>query len=56
MDETDRLIVMATQAGLPLAPRPFQEVAELVGLTEAQVMIRLERMRQSDIHDAADDR
>ena len=43
-DELDRAIVLATQAGLPLVPRPWHEVARQVGATPVQVMQRVERM------------
>ena len=44
MDATDRLIVRATQGGLPLVPRPYHAVAEAIGLAPAEVMARIERM------------
>jgi DNA-binding Lrp family transcriptional regulator len=40
LDALDRRIVEATQAGLPLTPRPFAAVAEAVGATEAEVLDR----------------
>jgi len=43
-DELDHAIVLATQAGLPLVPRPWHEVARQVGATPAQVMERVEHM------------
>jgi len=42
--ELDHAIVLATQAGLPLVPRPWHEVARQVGTTPAQVMERVEHM------------
>jgi siroheme decarboxylase len=44
MDATDRRIVQATQAGLPLEPRPYDAVAGSIGLSPAEVMGRMERM------------
>jgi len=44
MDAADRRIVQATQAGLPLEPRPYHAVAEAIGLDAAEVMGRMERM------------
>lgn len=44
LDALDRAIVVATQGGLPLVPRPYDEVARQVGTTPDQVMARLERM------------
>jgi DNA-binding Lrp family transcriptional regulator len=47
LDEIDRRIVRATQAGLPLTPRPYLAVARQLGLTEAEVMGRMEAMLES---------
>jgi DNA-binding Lrp family transcriptional regulator len=44
MDTIDRAIVEATQAGLPLAPRPYAEVAAAVGVSEETVIARLRAM------------
>jgi DNA-binding Lrp family transcriptional regulator len=44
IDETDRRIIVATQAGLPLAPRPYHRVAEQLGLPPQEVMERLRRL------------
>jgi DNA-binding Lrp family transcriptional regulator len=41
LDATDRAILRATQAGLPLTARPFAAVADAVGATEAEVIARL---------------
>ncbi|MGL4281553.1 MAG: Lrp/AsnC family transcriptional regulator [Albidovulum sp.] len=40
IDATDRRIIAATAGGLPLVPRPFAEVAEWLGLGEAEVLER----------------
>jgi DNA-binding Lrp family transcriptional regulator len=45
LDAVDRRIVLATQAGLPLTPRPYHALAESLGLPAEEVMTRLERMR-----------
>jgi DNA-binding Lrp family transcriptional regulator len=45
LDATDRRIVEATQAGLPLTPRPYAAVAEALGLTETAVIDRLAAMQ-----------
>ena len=37
MDATDRRIVEATQAGLPLVPRPYHAVAEAIGIAPADL-------------------
>ena len=44
LDPLDRLIVVATQAGLPLSPRPYLSVAEQIGSTEEEVLARVRRM------------
>jgi DNA-binding Lrp family transcriptional regulator len=44
MDETDRRLVVATQAGLPLEPEPYAAVARAVGIAQAEVLQRLQRM------------
>ncbi len=44
LDETDRRIVVATQTGLPLIPRPYHAIADSLGLTPENVMARLARM------------
>ena len=38
LDATDRAIVAATQAGLPLVAHPYAAVAEEVGLSEAELI------------------
>lgn len=40
----DRRIVLATQAGLPLDPRPYARIAARVGASEAEVRSRLAAM------------
>ncbi|HET9699888.1 MAG TPA: AsnC family transcriptional regulator [Burkholderiales bacterium] len=49
LDETDRRIVVATQGGLPLVPRPYHAVAERLGLPAEEVMARLRRMLEQGI-------
>lgn len=44
LDPTDRAIVVATQAGLPLAPRPYQAIADEIGVPVAEIIRRMERM------------
>lgn len=44
LDDIDRAIVLATQNGLPLAERPYDLVAEQVGIAPAEVMARLRAM------------
>lgn len=49
LDEIDRQIIQATQAGLPLTPEPYQTLAEQLGLTADDVMQRLSTMQDSGI-------
>ena len=44
LDDLDRRIIAATQAGLPLRAEPYQAVAEEVGTSAEEVMARLRRM------------
>jgi DNA-binding Lrp family transcriptional regulator len=44
MSSLDRRIVRATQAGLPLVPRPYQALAAEVDASEGQVIQNLRRM------------
>jgi DNA-binding Lrp family transcriptional regulator len=44
LDDIDLAIVRATQEGLVLTPRPYDRVADQVGISVADVMARLERM------------
>lgn len=43
-DAVDRRIVVATQAGLPLVPRPYDVVAREVGVPTGEVISRMARM------------
>lgn len=49
IDNTDRAIVRATQAGLPRVPRPYHAVAEQVGVSAEEVMARMRRMLETGI-------
>lgn len=44
LDDTDRRIVNALQGGFPLCDEPYREVATSLGLTEADLLARIERM------------
>jgi Transcriptional regulators len=48
-DATDRALIVATQSGLPLVPRPYHELAERLGISATEVMERLTRMQQNGI-------
>lgn len=47
LDEVDRRIVRAAQAGLPLTPRPYHAIAEQLGLTAEIVMARMKAMLET---------
>ncbi len=49
IDATDRRIIRATQAGLPLTPRPYHDLAERLGLPPEEVMARLRAMLDSGV-------
>ena len=49
IDSTDRDIIQATQAGLPLTPQPYHAVAAQLGLAPDDVMERMRRMQDSGI-------
>ena len=46
-DDLDRRLVIATQAGLPLVPRPYDLLAEQLGVSPAEVKARLSAMLAS---------
>ncbi|WP_297835995.1 Lrp/AsnC family transcriptional regulator [uncultured Roseibium sp.] len=45
----DRTIVEATQAGLPLVTRPYAVVAESLGLSEADLIERLQHLKAQGV-------
>jgi DNA-binding Lrp family transcriptional regulator len=49
LDSTDRRLVVATQAGLPLVARPYAALAAALGLSEDEVLARLRSMLQQGI-------
>jgi DNA-binding Lrp family transcriptional regulator len=49
MDPTDRTLIEATQAGLPLVPAPFAVLAETLGISEAEVIDRLKHLKDRGI-------
>ncbi|MBV2361647.1 AsnC family transcriptional regulator [Thalassococcus sp. CAU 1522] len=49
LDSTDRAIVTATQGGLPLVARPFAALADDLGLSEAEVMRRMQAMQDDGV-------
>ncbi len=49
IDDTDRALIVATQGGLPLVPRPYHAIAEQLGLSADEVMHRLRAMLESGV-------
>jgi DNA-binding Lrp family transcriptional regulator len=49
LDDIDRRIVLATQAGLPLVAEPYADIAGQVGVTEADVIHRMTRMLEGGV-------
>jgi DNA-binding Lrp family transcriptional regulator len=47
LDSTDRSIINALQEGFPLSPRPYQETAQSLGLTEAELICRLKSLLET---------
>ncbi|MDP2793924.1 MAG: AsnC family transcriptional regulator [Sulfurisoma sp.] len=44
LDDLDRRLIVATQGGLPLVPRPYHALAEQLGIAAAEVQARLARL------------
>jgi len=44
LDATDRRLIVATQAGLPRVPRPYDALADQLGIAGDEVLRRLQRM------------
>ncbi len=44
MDDLDRDIINALQGGFPISGEPYGEVAERLGIAEAELIARLQRM------------
>lgn len=46
MDEIDRRIINALQSGFPVSERPYLEAAQAFGLSETELLARLEKLLQ----------
>jgi len=44
MDDTDRHLINALQTGFPICDSPYQKVAESLGLTETELLARLQAL------------
>ena len=49
LDATDRAIILATQAGLPLVPDPWSLVGQPLGISGDDVRVRMQRMQESGV-------
>ncbi|AGA33313.1 Heme d1 biosynthesis protein NirH [Thioalkalivibrio nitratireducens DSM 14787] len=49
VDELDRALIVATQAGLPLVPEPYEHLAAALGISGDEVMQRLRHMQARGI-------
>ena len=47
LDALDRRLLDEFQSGIPLAPRPFALMAEQLGVTETEVIARLQRLTEA---------
>lgn len=47
LDALDRRLLDDFQSGIPLAPRPFAQMAEQLGVAEAEVIARLQRLTEA---------
>lgn len=48
-NELDRKLIVATQEGLPLTPRPYLQLAEQLEVTESEVIERMQRMHDEGV-------
>lgn len=49
LDDTDRRIIRATQAGLPVCSRPYHRVADQLGVEVGELMARLRAMQEAGV-------
>jgi DNA-binding Lrp family transcriptional regulator len=49
VDDTDLQLLAALQGGLPLAPRPYDEIGARIGLGGEEVRQRLAKLKQIDV-------
>jgi len=49
IDDTDRRLIKATQAGLPLCPRPYHALADELRIPVDDVLARVRRMRETGV-------
>jgi DNA-binding Lrp family transcriptional regulator len=49
IDDIDRRVIAATQAGLPLCPRPYAQIARQIGIDEAELRARIAAMLERGV-------
>lgn len=49
LDEIDRRIINRIQSDFPITPRPYQEIAGELALTEEEVIERIQRLKASGV-------
>lgn len=50
LDQKDRAILMLLQKGIPIASRPYLEMAQTIGdITEEEVLSRIKRLKEGNI-------
>lgn len=49
LDDTDRMILNRIQSKFPITRRPYKKIGEDLGLTEDEVMERINRLKEQDI-------
>ncbi|MCF8032901.1 MAG: AsnC family transcriptional regulator [Desulfarculaceae bacterium] len=49
MDDTDKAILRAVQSRLPIDQRPFAKLGEELGLSEEEVLARLQALKESGV-------
>ena len=49
MDAADCALIQTLQTGIPLSPRPYREIGEACGLTEAEVIERIGRLCEQGV-------
>lgn len=49
LDDIDRKIIELTQSGLPLVSRPYENIAQRLGIKSSDVISRMNNMKQSGV-------
>jgi DNA-binding Lrp family transcriptional regulator len=49
LDDTDRALINAVQGGFPICDQPYRAVGERLGLSEADVIARIERLLEARV-------